>query len=224
MKACSKCKESKNKNEFYANNKVKSGLTAVCKNCICFIYKTKREERTEEIKEEIKEGRRKSYKERTKEKIEKEKTHRKIKSNSRTKEEVQKDKRYHREWYKLNANKEKEKDRIEYDKNGELIRKRVGVYRKNNLGKTNALSAKRKAAKKQALPKKLSKQRLKEIEVFYVKAKELEKETGIKHQVHHIVPLQALDKTVCGLHVPWNLEVLTEEEHWNKHRDLNKSK
>ena len=45
-------------------------------------------------------------------------------------------------------------------------------------------------------------------------------ETGVPHEVDHVVPLQAVD--VCGLHVPWNLSVETAEanrrkqNHWNE--------
>jgi hypothetical protein len=87
-------------------------------------------------------------------------------------------------------------------------------HTKQNLDKSAAKSAKRRAKKLQATPIWLTAEQLKEIQTFYTETKKLEQETGVKYHVDHIIPL--LGENVCGLHVPWNLQILTAEENQRK--------
>jgi hypothetical protein len=89
---------------------------------------------------------------------------------------------------------------------------------KENIGKVNAKTAKRRAQKRNATPKWLTKVHWEQIEAFYTKAAKLKQETGIPHEVDHIIPLQGNE--VRGLHVPWNLQVITKSENRHKSRKI----
>ena len=81
-------------------------------------------------------------------------------------------------------------------------------YIKNNRDKYTAYLAKYRAKKLNATPKWLTAKQLEEIQQIYTKAREL----GL--EVDHIIPLQG--KNVCGLHVPWNLQLLTRQQNASK--------
>ena len=101
-----------------------------------------------------------------------------------------------------------------YQNNKEEVLERNKTYSKVNNHKVNAKRNKRRAKKLKATPIWLTKDHLREIENYYWLTGDLEKVSGEKYDVDHIVPLNG--KKVCGLHVPWNLQVLP--------RDLNQRK
>ena len=103
---------------------------------------------------------------------------------------------------------------------------KVTIYRnklsaiadRKNKPRRNAITAKRHASKLKRTPSWLTKNNLELIKQFYREAKELETLTGIKHHVDHIVPLQG--ENVSGLHVPWNLQILTAAENCSKNNSF----
>lgn len=107
---------------------------------------------------------------------------------------------------------------IHYKNNKNVILERNAAYRKNNPGKINNRNNKRRAAELNATPKWLTQFDLDYIKHLYIQAKELEKLDGKKYHVDHQIPLQG--KTVCGLHVPWNLQILEANENMSKQNKL----
>lgn len=123
-------------------------------------------------------------------------------------------KEYKKKYYDANLEKERA-SRLAYSKRNKEGRKEYAKkYDSENQDRKTAREALRRATKLKATPKWLSEEQKEEINEIYKKAKELELKTNIKHHVDHIVPLQG--KNVTGLHVPWNLQVLTAEENLSK--------
>lgn len=72
--------------------------------------------------------------------------------------------------------------------------------------------------KQAAQPAWLDKDQKSLISAIYWLAKDLEVITGERYHVDHIIPLKG--KTVCGLHVPWNLQVLPSDINLAKNNRL----
>jgi len=120
-------------------------------------------------------------------------------------------------WKKLNSNKEWKK--LNPDKRKIINKISSSLWRKKNTDKCNFSSSKRRANKINA-GLNLTENQSNLINLLYQKASKLTLETGIRHHVHHIIPLKEFSHIFSGLHVPWNLEILTEEEHIEAHRKL----
>lgn len=98
-----------------------------------------------------------------------------------------------------------------YAKNKTSVADRHAKWARENSHLTAARTRKRDAAKLNATPAWADFEVIKD---FYAEAARLTLETGILHEVDHIVPLQG--KNVCGLHVPCNLDVITKAANLSK--------
>lgn len=143
-------------------------------------------ENSEEYKERYKvwiENNTKSYLERKKNYFSREEV--KVASRERT-----------RRWKAENPERKRQMDLEFKEKNRALVTSYKGKYR---------------AARKMATPPWLTSEHINEIRQVYKEARRLSLETGIPHEVDHIVPLAG--KIVSGLHVPWNLRAIPKTEN-----------
>ena len=117
---------------------------------------------------------------------------------------------------RYNENKERlmAYDNAYQNKNKEKLKQYRKKYKKQNSERYNFINSLRRSNKLKATPSWLSEFDLNYIQHIYIQAKELEKIDGNKRHVDHIIPLKG--KQVCGLHVPWNLQILTAKENLTK--------
>lgn len=101
-----------------------------------------------------------------------------------------------------------------YQKALEYNRKSATDWRNNNPDKNTAKTVRYNTTKIHATPSWLTNEQRLQIDSIYWLARLQYELTDIKYEVDHIVPLKG--KTVCGLHVPWNLQLLTERENRSK--------
>jgi len=99
-------------------------------------------------------------------------------------------------------------------KNKEVMAERQRDYYRRKKHEFLARNSKRRKTVLKATPNGLSKESLKEIDEIYAVAQRLRSAVGIDFHVDHIVPLN--NPTVCGLHVPWNLQVIPAKENLRK--------
>lgn len=177
-----------------------------CKQCIRDANKRSYEKHKEKIKEK-----RAKYREQNLEKL------REMSRNSRAKH-VEKRRHSEAKWYQENKHKKKETGLAWRQKNYDKFREKQKLWYKQNQEKYTAYCAKRRTMKIKATLPWLNKEHFNEISQFYKEAKKLQNLDGIKREVDHIIPL--INKDVCGLHVPWNLQILTSYENNKKGNKL----
>lgn len=120
----------------------------------------------------------------------------------------------HKTWYEANRERLSTLRKLRYQETKEASREYSLKFKKENRAYYNAVGRLRSLKKKNATPKWLTTEHLEQMHFKYMLADLAAFETGIAHHVDHIIPI--MGRTVCGLHVPWNLQVLTQEENLKK--------
>jgi 5-methylcytosine-specific restriction endonuclease McrA len=119
------------------------------------------------------------------------------------------------DWYQ--ANRDAVIDRAK-TRPAKKLREYRNVWKENNILQVRADTKARRRKHREATPPWLTRKQKTEIRQLYQIAITMTKTTGEQYVVDHIVPLRSSD--VCGLHVPWNLRVITQEENLKKSNKL----
>lgn len=96
--------------------------------------------------------------------------------------------------------------------NKEFHKELTKAWAQKNKHIVQEIVRRRQAKKLQRTPAWADKKKMQEI---YAEARRMTKETGIPHDVDHIIPLQG--KMVSGLHCEQNLQVLPRKQNRQKH-------
>ena len=92
------------------------------------------------------------------------------------------------------------------------------AWKERNIVWVRADTKSRRRKHREATPKWLTTTQKATMREMYKMAITMTQTTGEQYVVDHIVPLRSHE--VCGLHVPWNLRVITQEENLKKSNKL----
>lgn len=92
------------------------------------------------------------------------------------------------------------------------------AWRAKHRRQLNHIAALHQALRRKRAPPWLTAEHKRAMRGFYDEARRLTVSTGIPHEVDHIVPL--VGAVVSGLHVPWNLQILTRATNRSKKNKL----
>lgn len=142
----------------------------------------------------------------------------KEKVNTQRKERYNSNKEYYRKKQKEYYEKNKEKILENKRRYNEENKDKVLAWKKSEYEKNKEdyifRANKRKYRKYNATPSWLSEGDWLQIEDIYSRARELSASSNENYDVDHIIPIQG--KNVCGLHVPWNLQILERKQNRQK--------
>ena len=121
---------------------------------------------------------------------------------------------FYAERYAKNREQDLQNSRNTYVRYADKWKAKQRLWSKTNRGIANALGRKYKLKKAKATPLWLTPEQLYNMQCTYKVAAQLSETSSEKWHVDHIVPIRGKD--VCGLHVPWNLQLLPAKMNMTK--------
>ena len=187
MKKCSRCQLAQDNDRFHKDSQSKSGFKSQCKTCCLSAAKNYRTLN----KDKVREAKQKCY-------LSKKEKYRLM----------------HSSYFFNNKAKLLKINKDWQLSNKEKMRAYRAKWKINNPEEVRADNNYRKSLKRRATPPWITEEHLKEIKAWYRAAAECKWLSDEKLHVDHIIPLRGKD--VCGLHVPWNLQVLPASTNFRK--------
>jgi len=197
-KVCPKCGCEKGFDCFSKDKSTKNGITCYCKDCLGASRKSKKP---------FGKGYNKTYYLNNRDKV--------LDSNKRYREKNSDVLKQKKSQYYLN-NKEaiNQKNRENYYKNLDSRKESNRSWKQRNKSSVLLSATLRKKKIRAATPPWLSEDQKSQIRDLYWLAQDLRSVTGEEYHVDHIVPVR--NEVVCGLNVPWNLQILPSDINLSK--------
>jgi len=205
-KICTKCGIEKDIASFGVDKQKKDGIVSHCKECCRLASKKHYKNNISYYQTRNK----KLYANLSSEK----KTQYRVSCNSKESTKIKR-----LEWQQENKDKVRVYTQKWYSKAiPEVLSQKRKDYRKKNPEVFARHSVKRRSSEKAATPLWVTDEDKEKTKLIYLKRDFINEVTGIKHEVDHIYPIQG--KYSCGLHVYWNLRIITATENRSKKNSI----
>jgi hypothetical protein len=192
-KICSICGQEKPRSEFNTRKGSPDGLRTDCKACIAARGKAWRAANPDK-----KTATDRDWYERNREKAV-------AYAAAKYLENLEENRAKRRSWHHADLEKHRAASRMRRILKGDIVRADRRRHYQENKPIYKAAARARNKYVRQATPPWAD---LKAIEALYAQAEAVTAQTGVPHHVDHFYPLRS--KTMCGLHVPWNLRIIPD--------------